>query len=284
MARATSGTPVTGKKGIWFGMSGSPDVYTLDPEGDPEALVGAVAFGLAWDGTSTLAGLQPAYQMEEVRRYSATTAQVSAVTLSSTGAQKVAASTGMPTAQVQRFEQLAIPLALPGSGQRLNLVRRAAERAGLRVVPVATGASTSAAAAAIPAELAAGDTFAAALSYGYLTAAAIGTTTYTCGDFAMAFGHPFFFSGRTGRPGSRRRNPRGTRALRSAGRRQNEGERPRHRRPRPPGSQRRRRLRRGALPDVDPHTERRARPAPRPSVNSSTRWPARRATTCSRHA
>ena len=194
VARATSGTPVTEDKGIWFGMSGSP-VYTVDINGDPDALVGAVAFGLAWDGTSTVAGLQPAYQMEAVRSYPATAAPTSSVTLSSTGAAKVAASTGMAPSTVQRFEPLALPLTMSGSSKRIELIQRAADHAGLRLIPMANGAATTA--ALEPATVAAGDTFAAALSYGYLTAAAIGTTTYACGDHAMAFGHPFFFTGRT---------------------------------------------------------------------------------------
>jgi hypothetical protein len=188
IVRATSGSPAT--KGIWFGMSGSP-VYTIDDRGDPEALVGAVAFGLAF-GSSPLAGLQPGYAMETVRGYAP-----ASVTVSAAVASRLAASTGLSARTVRRFEPLSVPLTLSGTRtQRLPLIDRAAQRAGLGVAPVA-GAQTSANAASTSASLAAGDSFAAALSYGYLTAAGIGTTTFVCGDRAMAFGHPFFFEGPT---------------------------------------------------------------------------------------
>jgi hypothetical protein len=42
-----------------------------------------------------------------------------------------------------------------------------------------------------------GDNFAAAISYGDVTAAAVGTATYSCDGQALAFGHPFLFSGPT---------------------------------------------------------------------------------------
>src|SRR6476469_1726035 len=43
--------------------------------------------------------------------------------------------------------------------------------------------------------LAAGDSVTAAISYGDVTAAAIGTVTATCGDMLVGFGHPFNFTG-----------------------------------------------------------------------------------------
>ncbi|HVM20863.1 MAG TPA: hypothetical protein VM307_12960 [Egibacteraceae bacterium] len=196
VARAVSGSPVTEGKGIWFGMSGSP-VYTVNGTGGPDALVGAVAFGLAWDGESTIAGLQPAYQMEKVRSYPATSALATSATISSAGAQQVSASSGVPADQARRFEALTVPLSLSGvTSNRLPLVRRTAARAGLQV-PSLAAPGTATTTATAPATVAPGDTFAAALSYGYVTAAGTGTTTYTCGDYAMAFGHPFFFAGRT---------------------------------------------------------------------------------------
>jgi hypothetical protein len=196
IVRATSGSPVTEGKGIWFGMSGSP-VFTVDGLGDPEALVGAVAFGLAADGSSPIGGLQPAYQMEKVRRYPSTGASVTTVALGEQGARRVAAATGLTTTAARKFQPLAVPLALStGSGGRIDLVRRAAEHAGVPIVPVGTGSATSSAATLTTASLAAGDTFVAALSYGRLSAAGVGTTTYVCGDHAMAFGHPFLHAGR----------------------------------------------------------------------------------------
>ena len=40
-----------------------------------------------------------------------------------------------------------------------------------------------------------GDVFAAAISYGSLTYAGVGTATIACGDYVVAFGHPFLFAG-----------------------------------------------------------------------------------------
>jgi hypothetical protein len=50
-------------------------------------------------------------------------------------------------------------------------------------------------AAAAPSAISAGSNFVAALSYGDFTAAATGTTTFVCGGRAVAFGHPFLWSG-----------------------------------------------------------------------------------------
>jgi hypothetical protein len=123
IARATSGAPAT--KGIWFGMSGSP-VYTVDGSGDPDALVGAVAFGIAWQGDSPLAGLQPAYAMEKVRGYAP-----ASITVSAGAAEQLAEATGLSTSAVRRFEPLSVPLALSSArAQRLATVDRAGPRAG----------------------------------------------------------------------------------------------------------------------------------------------------------
>src|SRR6185295_15683934 len=53
--------------------------------------------------------------------------------------------------------------------------------------------TTSATAAAIP--IAPGGNLAASLSYGTVTAAAIGTATAVCGDHVVGFGHPLAFAG-----------------------------------------------------------------------------------------
>ena len=42
-----------------------------------------------------------------------------------------------------------------------------------------------------------GDAIGAALSFGDFTVPATGTTTYVCGGKAVAFGHPFLFTGPT---------------------------------------------------------------------------------------
>jgi hypothetical protein len=50
-------------------------------------------------------------------------------------------------------------------------------------------------AVAPPAEIFPGSNFAAAISSGDVTAAGIGTTTAVCEGTALAFGHPFLFTG-----------------------------------------------------------------------------------------
>jgi hypothetical protein len=46
-------------------------------------------------------------------------------------------------------------------------------------------------------DLVPGGNFSAALSYGAITFAGVGTTSYVCDGHALAFGHPMLFSGRT---------------------------------------------------------------------------------------
>jgi hypothetical protein len=61
---------------------------------------------------------------------------------------------------------------------------------------IVTGGATAAIPLGLPsARLAPGDAIGAALSFGDLTVAGTGTTTYVCGGKAVAFGHPFLFTG-----------------------------------------------------------------------------------------
>ena len=62
---------------------------------------------------------------------------------------------------------------------------------------VTTGASAAVPLGPPSARLAPGDPIGLALSFGDLTAAATGTTTYVCGGKAVAFGHPLLFTGPT---------------------------------------------------------------------------------------
>jgi hypothetical protein len=58
-------------------------------------------------------------------------------------------------------------------------------------------AAPSASLSGVVDDLVPGGNFSAALSYGDLTSAGVGTTTYVCDGQALAFGHPMLFSGRT---------------------------------------------------------------------------------------
>ncbi|MGH3112944.1 MAG: hypothetical protein ACRDOP_05705, partial [Gaiellaceae bacterium] len=110
---------------------------------------------------------------------------------------RAAASAGISVAQVSSFVRLKTPLSISGLNDRgLRRVRQAIERQNLSFVPFA-GASVSAESSGAPAELGPGDSLAAALSLGDVTAAGIGTTTFVCYGQAVGFGHPFHFTGDT---------------------------------------------------------------------------------------
>ncbi|MGH8480166.1 MAG: hypothetical protein ACREXK_11465 [Gammaproteobacteria bacterium] len=77
------------------------------------------------------------------------------------------------------------PFAVP---EQLSALRDALIGAGARVI-VTRGASATLGPPS--ARFAPGDAIGAALSFGDLTVAATGATTYVCGGQAVAFGHPF---------------------------------------------------------------------------------------------
>ncbi|MDQ3957709.1 MAG: hypothetical protein M3273_05235 [Actinomycetota bacterium] len=193
--------------GIWFGMSGSP-VY-VDGK-----LLGAVAFGLSF-GASKVGGLTAAEDMVKVLEYPESEPEGDADSAgASTGysRQRVDVPPRMQrgiarrSAATQRqmaggFQQLLTPFSLSGvSGRRLDHVRDVIDREGLPLLPytgaaAAQGSTTQIDPATPPLEP--GDSFAAAFSYGDITAAGIGTTTVVCNGEALAFGHPFAFEGST---------------------------------------------------------------------------------------
>ena len=110
-------------------------------------------------------------------------------------ARRIVAS-GAATAQeaAAGMSRLAIPIAVSGtSAARLRRVRRMILRTvdGVRVDPAGR------AGAAVATGLVAGGNVAAALSFGDVTAGAVGTVTAVCGDEALLFGHPFNWSGAT---------------------------------------------------------------------------------------
>lgn len=173
--------------GIWAGMSGSP-VYVGDE------LLGAVAWGFSW-GPSKIAGITPAEDMHDLFSYpSGAAAGPQRVQLSGSTARAVERSTGTEAENADMI-RLRVPLAISGASRGLGMIREAVKREGLALVPHV--ASTTSAAPGLDDPLNAGDNFAAALSYGDVTAAGVGTTTMVCDGKAVAFGHPFFFDGAT---------------------------------------------------------------------------------------
>ena len=171
--------------GIWQGMSGSP-VY--DPvTGD---LIGAVSYGLSM-GPSTIAGITPASEMLGMLPTDAPPPATVAVpralrsTLVASGATQAQATAGL--------HRLPTPMAVSGLTQRRFDQLSGWFGDGTAATRAAGSASTSA--AAIP--VAPGGNLAASMSYGTVTAAAIGTATAVCGDHVVGFGHPLNFAGDT---------------------------------------------------------------------------------------
>ena len=101
----------------------------------------------------------------------------------------------MVRTQIGSLVRLKTPLSVSGLGARGMRQLQAIDRQDLLFVPYAGGAASASSAAA--ADLEAGGNFAAALSLGDVTAAGIGTTTFVCFGQAVAFGHPFAFTGKT---------------------------------------------------------------------------------------
>jgi hypothetical protein len=180
--------------GIWQGMSGSP-VYTADGQ-----LLGAVSYGLSL-GPSRVAGITPAGEMYALLDAGSTTAGANRVALTSTMRNRLLAAGTATTAQADSgLTRLPVPLAVSG----LSPERRADGRVMSRLAPAGTrpyaAASAPIAGAATTdpgATIVAGSNLAAGISYGDLSAIAVGTATAVCGDKVLGFGHPFRFSGKS---------------------------------------------------------------------------------------
>lgn len=173
--------------GIWAGMSGSP-VYAADGR-----LIGAVAYGLAF-GASPVAGVTPAAAMYALR--SSTAAAPTKVGLSSAAQQQLVASGAATAAEAAGgFERLPVPIGV--SGASVRDLQRFAEIIDSRLDLSSAYATGSARAGGKTTPVVPGGNAAAALSYGDLTFAGVGTTTAVCGKQTLIFGHPFFYDGAT---------------------------------------------------------------------------------------
>ena len=176
--------------GIWAGMSGSP-VYAGDGR-----LIGAVAYGFTL-APSKVGGITPAASMMELLDSPVAVARVKAkrVPLPASLQRTVVAKGKATAAQAAGgLAPLPIPLAVSGlTATRIDRLNADFERSGspLRAYAGAAAPGTPADGGAIFA----GSNFGAAISYGDLTVAAIGTTTAVGNGTALAFGHPMNFSG-----------------------------------------------------------------------------------------
>lgn len=175
--------------GIWFGMSGSP-VYINGK------FVGAVAYGLSF-GPSTIGGLTPAEDMLRIADRPTAAGRVAApakARLTDRLRARIASESGVAQRQVgYSMKRLATPLSISGVGSRvMDEIEKTISKEGLPLIPY-SGASASAVPGPSDTPPEAGGNFAAAISYGDVTLAGVGTTSYVCDGKVLAFGHPFFF-------------------------------------------------------------------------------------------
>jgi len=180
--------------GIWAGMSGSP-VY-LGNE-----LLGAIAYGFS-AGPSNIGGVTPAEDMMQVLGYGAGAAASAAtsgtVTVPSSMRANLAERAGVASAQVSSFKTLPVPFAVSGLNARArNRLQEELDRRGLSGIVVPASRAARSAGTTVSERPQPGGNFAGVVSYGALTLAGIGTTTYVCGNQALAFGHPLTFVGRS---------------------------------------------------------------------------------------
>jgi hypothetical protein len=187
-----SGPVVDTGGGVWAGMSGSP-VY-IGGE-----LAGALAFSFSL-GPSDIAGLTPAEDMIHVNGLPVAPRVPARIKLPRSVVRLVAARIGAALPAVGgSLVRLKLPVSISGlATERYRQMRKLPffkrHRTTLKFTP---GASALASLSGSIDDLVPGGNFAAALSYGDLTAAGVGTTTYVCDGQAVAFGHPMIQSGRT---------------------------------------------------------------------------------------
>ena len=202
-----SGATIDTVGGAWYGMSGSP-VYV-----DGELIV-AVSAVLAY-GPSKIVGLTAAEDMHRLFSYPSTDASTdpssslypaeepanepvpTSLRLTDRDINALGARSTDQEETGSSFVQMKIPLSVSGMSDRaFTKFRRIMNRENAPFVPYA-GSSAAAQESTTPAQLHAGGNFAGVISYGDLTLAGIGTTTMVCEGAAIAYGHPFFWEGKT---------------------------------------------------------------------------------------
>ena len=191
-----TGSAVTAAGGLWAGASGSP-VFFRDPSSGRWELAGAIAYGLAGGG-STLAGITPAEDMAALLSGGGggSARAATRIAVPRALAFRMAQAAGVSVAQVSALTRLKTPLSASGLTSRgLARMQQAIDRQGLPFI--AYGGSSASHGPPSNGSLRAGDSFASAMSLGDVTVAGIGTTTFVCQGQAVAFGHPFNWTGET---------------------------------------------------------------------------------------
>lgn len=188
----TSSPAIQAAGGVWHGISGSP-VYHEDGR-----LLGAVSRVMA-SGPTTVAGLTPAQDLFKLLSYPDATTGDSQPAESSPAwlSERSPSAAGDEYSDPNSFKRLRLPLHVSGMTRRgVRRLTATINRERAPLIPY-TGSSSSSALAPPEEELHAGDSFAAALSYGDVTLATIGTTALVCEARAVAFGHSVNWTGRT---------------------------------------------------------------------------------------
>jgi len=178
-------------KGIWAGMSGSP-VYLGDK------LLGAIAYGFS-AGPTLIGGVTPAVEMADVLDYGSSSAASklpSKVAVPSAMRAELATRAGITAAQADGFHRLAVPFSVSGLNSRARTrLANDLESRSIDAIVASSSRAPRTAGVSITSRPAPGGNFAGVVSYGDVTVGAIGTTTYVCGNNALAFGHPLSFQG-----------------------------------------------------------------------------------------
>jgi hypothetical protein len=185
-----SGPTVDVGGGVWAGMSGSP-VYI---GGD---FVGALAYGFSF-GATNIAGLTPAEDMLRVDGLPVSPRVPARVRLPASLVRSVAAQIGAAVPTVGgSLVRLKMPVSVSGvSPRRFMRVKKLLRRHKVSFNLTSGSAALSSLAGTVD-TLVPGGNFSAALSYGDVTIAGVGTTSYVCDGQALAFGHPMLFTGRS---------------------------------------------------------------------------------------
>ncbi len=176
--------------GIWSGMSGSP-VYLGNK------LLGAIAYGFS-AGPSMIGGVTPAVYMDDVLDYGAASANAAPARVAVPQSMRatLADRAGVSTAAAASFERLPVSLSASGLNARgRSELQKTLNKHDMSAIVFSASRAARSAGAAITDRPAPGGNFAGVISYGDVTLGGIGTTTYVCGNKALAFGHPLTFGG-----------------------------------------------------------------------------------------
>ena len=164
--------------GFYAGISGAP-IYIKG------RLLGAAAYGFCCGDTRFVGGVTPARDMLQAFERPQPQDDAGRIRLSPDLARAAGADNGY-------MEPLTTPLAVAGvTRQRLTQLEERFERFGLALSAVQGDMTPFRSYGIRP-----GRPYAAVLSYGDFTAAAVGTSTMRIGNKVLAFGHPFTWYGK----------------------------------------------------------------------------------------